>query len=120
MSVTIETVRTIALALPGVEEGICYGTPAFYVRRKMVARLRDDHETLVVAFSKAERDALIDRHPDVFSVTAHYRNYDNVLLNLQAADEALLRRMVEGAWRFKAPKKQVSAYHDAMRVKAQG
>ncbi len=117
MSVTIEIVRKIACALPGVEEGICFGTPAFYVRRKMVARLRDDHETLVIALPKAERDALIDRQPDLFSVTEHYRNYDNVLLNLLAADEEWLRRMIEGAWRFKAAKRQVAAY-EATRVKA--
>lgn len=110
MSATVETVRHIAFALPGIEEGICYNTPAFYVRGKMVVRLRDDLETLVVAFPKAERPALIDRQPDVFSVKAHYLPYNNVLLNLLAADEELLRRMIEGAWRLKATKQQLAAY----------
>ncbi len=119
MAANIETVRRLALALPGIEEGICYGTPAFYLRRKMVVRLRDDHETLVVAFPKADREALIDRRPDVFSVTDHYRNYDNVLLSLLAVDEALLRQMIEGAWRLKAAKKQVTAY-EVTRAKGQG
>lgn len=105
MAVHIETVRRLALALPGIEEGVCYGTPAFYVRRKMVVRLRDDHETLVVAFPKVEREALIDGRPDVFSVTDHYRNYDNVLLSLLAVDEGLLQEMIEAAWRFRAAKK---------------
>ena len=76
----------------------------------MVTRLRDDHETLVVAFPKREREALIDQRPDVFSVTDHYRNYDNVLLGLLAADEKLLRRMLEGAWRLRATRKQAVAY----------
>ncbi len=110
MAASIETVRRLALALPGIEEGICYGTPAFYVRRKMVVRLRDDLETLVVAFPEAEREALIDRRPDVFSVTDHYRNYDNVLVSLLAVDEALLGEMIAGAWRLKAGKREVAAY----------
>ena len=115
MSATIVIVRKLALALPGVDEGVCYGTPAFYVRRRMVSRLRDDLETLVVAYPKAEREALIDRRPDVFSVTDHYRNYDNVLLNLLAVDEELLRGILEGAWRLKAAKNQVAAYDAARR-----
>lgn len=39
-----ETVRAVALALPGVEEGTCYGTPAFRVRGKFLLRLREDGE----------------------------------------------------------------------------
>jgi YjbR len=54
--VTFETVRAIALALPGVEEGTSYGTPAFRVRGKFLARLREDGETLVVKCDYHERD----------------------------------------------------------------
>lgn len=110
MPVTIDAARAMALEFPGVEEGVCFGTPAFYVRRKLMLRLREDAETLVVAFPKGQRDKLIDRQPDVFGVTDHYRNYDNVLLSPHAADEGLLRRMIETAWRMKAAKKQVTAY----------
>lgn len=39
---TFDTVRRLALALPGVEEGVSYGTPAFRVRGKLLARLRED------------------------------------------------------------------------------
>lgn len=45
---TIELVRRLALALPGVEEGVCFGTPAFYVRRKLMLRLWEDGEILGV------------------------------------------------------------------------
>jgi hypothetical protein len=70
MAATIELVRSLALALPGVQEGICFGTPAFYVRRKLMLRLWEDGETLVVRFPKEKRAALIRGNPDVFSVTA--------------------------------------------------
>lgn len=119
MAASIETVRRLALALPGIEEGICYGTPAFYVRRKMVVRLRDDLETLVVAFPKGEREVLVDRRPDVFSVTDHYRPYDNVLVSLLAVDEKLLGEMIAGAWRFRAGKRELAAY-EVTRATGQG
>jgi hypothetical protein len=45
---TFDTVREIALSLPGVEEGTSYGTAAFRVRGKFLARLREDGETLAL------------------------------------------------------------------------
>lgn len=110
MAATIELVRSMALALPGVEEGVCHGTPAFYVRRKLMLRLWEDGEILVVRFPKEKRAALIDENPDVFSVTDHYLNYPAVLVNLLAVNRKLLVRMIEGAWRLQASRKQVAAY----------
>jgi hypothetical protein len=100
----------MALGLPEVQEGVCFGTPAFYVRRKLMLRLREDGETLVVRFPREKRAALIEENPDVFSVTDHYRNYPAVLVNLLAVNRELLSRMIEGAWRLQASRKQVAAY----------
>lgn len=110
MGVEFRLVRTIALSLPEVTEALCHGTPAFYVRKKLFVRLREDAETLAVAFPKTEREALIERHPDVFSVTPHFENYDYVLLTLGAVGEKLLRESVELAWRLRAPKKTVAEW----------
>ena len=46
----------------------------------------------------------------MFSVTDHYRNYPMVLLNLLAVNRELLGRMIEGAWRMQASRKQIAAY----------
>lgn len=110
MAVDIHNVRRIALALPGVEERLCHGTPAFYARGKMLLRLREDGETLAVAFPKDKREALIDAFPDVFSVTDHYLNYDYVLLDMIAARESIVAEMIDGAWRRKASKRAVAAF----------
>jgi len=110
MAATVELVRRMALALPGVQEGVCHGTPAFYVRRRLMLRLWEDCETLVVRCPKETRTALIEENPDVFWVTDHYRNYPAVLVNLLAVDRELLWRMIEGAWRMQASHKQVAAY----------
>jgi len=114
MAVSFAVVRQIALALPGVEERPCHATPAFYVRKKILGRLQEDGETLSLAFPKAERAALLERWPDVLSVTPHFQNYDYVLVNLHAANEALVRERLEGAWRMKAAKQAVAEY-DAKR-----
>lgn len=110
MAVTLTQLRAIALALPDVEERLCHGTPAFYVRNKIFARLQEDEEHISVAFPKTERDALIDKHPDVFSFTDHFANYDYVLMNLAAANATLARQRLEGAWRLKATKRAVALY----------
>ena len=48
IGVTYETAVRLAMALPGVEEGTSYGTPSLKVRKKLLTRLREDGETLVV------------------------------------------------------------------------
>ncbi len=110
MAATIELVRRMALALPGVQEGVCHGTPAFYVRRRLMLRLWEDGETLVVRFPREKRAALIRENPDMFSVTDHYRNYPAVLVNLLAVNRELLGPMIEGAWRLQASRKQIAEY----------
>jgi hypothetical protein len=48
MPLSFEDVRQMGLALPGVEEGTSYGTPALKVGKKLLARLKEDGETLVL------------------------------------------------------------------------
>lgn len=47
-SITLETIREVALALPEVEERSSYGTPGFFVRKKLFARWHQDGDKLVV------------------------------------------------------------------------
>jgi hypothetical protein len=110
MAISLTQLRALALALPGVEEHLCHGTPAFYVRNKLLARLQEDGEHIAVAFPKAERGALIDGHPEVFSMTGHFANYDYVLLNLLAANATLARQRLEGVWRLKAAKRTIALF----------
>jgi hypothetical protein len=75
--------------LPGVSEDSCYGTPAFYVSKKLLARMKEDGETLVV-FT-----------PDRDEWTG--RNY--VLVNLGKVERAELSALLAEAWRSRAAKK---------------
>jgi hypothetical protein len=105
--VTFETVRQIALALPGVEEGTSYGTPAFRVHKKFFVRLREDGETLVVKVGFDAQEILMRSNPDVFFITDHYAGYPHVLVRLPAVDPDELREVLEQAWRLNAPKRLI-------------
>ncbi|MGE0160683.1 MAG: MmcQ/YjbR family DNA-binding protein [Gemmatimonadales bacterium] len=109
--VTAETARRLLLALPGVEEGPCYGTAGFRVRKKFIARLRDDDTVLVVKCGFDERDFRLRVDPGAFFTTDHYRGYPTVLVRLDRVDETELTSLLEHAWRLAAPKRLV-AEHD--------
>lgn len=85
--VTFEMVRRLALAFPAVEEETSYGTPAFRVCGKFLARLREDGESLAIKCGFDERDLRIQ------------------------VDPGDLRDVLEQAWRLHAPKRLL-AMHD--------
>jgi hypothetical protein len=105
--VDIATLRRLALALPDVEEGTAYGTPAWRVRKKLFARLREDQETVAVRVERSERELLTGAEPAVFFITDHYRAYAWVLVRLAAIPEDELAEVLEESWRRAAPKRLV-------------
>lgn len=107
---TLATVRRLALAFPGVEEGLSYGTPGFRVRGKFLARLWEDGETLVVRCGDDERDFRMKADPETFFVTEHYRGYPTVLVRLGRVRRDDLQAVLEEAWRRQAPKLLVKEY----------
>ena len=101
--VTISKIRTLARALPEVEEATSYGTLAFKVRGKLMARLKEDNETLVVRVTWLERERLLAIWPEVFSLTEHYRTHPWVLLRLPATSPAQAKASLLHAWHQSAP-----------------
>jgi hypothetical protein len=108
MPATLAHVRRLALALPEVTEGICHGTPTFYVRKKLMLRLWEDGETLVCKVPMELREQLLEHAPDVFSLTDHYRNYPAILISLNAVTAQTLEERIAAAWRLVAPAKLVA------------
>lgn len=107
---TFDGVREVALALPGVEESTSWGTPAFKVRKKMICRLHDKLDgVLVVRIDMADKEYLIESRPDVYYTLPHYDGYPAVLVRLAAADRDELGRLLAAAWRFVAPPKLVAS-----------
>src|SRR5687768_9650271 len=50
-----ETVRQLALALPDTSERPCYGTPGFYVKKTLFARLLEDGDSVVLKIDLSDR-----------------------------------------------------------------
>jgi hypothetical protein len=103
-------VCAVAAALPGVEVGTSYGTPALKAGGKAFARLWEDGTTLVLKVPFEVRDHLLATAPATYFVTDHYRGYPAVLVRLAAVDAAGLAPLLEEAWRQVAPKRMLRDY----------
>jgi len=108
--VTWDTVRQTALALPGVEQATSYGTTAFKVNGKLLARFHQDRESLVVKIEYAAREVLMGAKPEAFYITDHYRCWPYVLVRISSVDPDDLRQLLEEAWRGSASKRLVAAW----------
>jgi hypothetical protein len=108
--VTFDDVRKFALAWPEVEDGMSYGTPALKVRKKLLARLREDGDSLVMpGVPQDERDMLVERAPQLFYFTDHYRDYPMVLIRLSKGKRTDVESLLRRHWRTLASKKAVKA-----------
>ena len=103
-AVTFDDVREVAHALPGVEDGTSYGTPALKVRGKLFVRLHQDRDCFVLRAGILDRHILIQAQPEIFFITDHYRNYPWILVRLSSVPRSALPELLERAWRLVAPK----------------
>src|SRR5580700_4176115 len=100
MAVTFDEVRRIALSLHSVEEGTSYGTAAFKVAGKLIARLKEDGESLVIGTTFEEREEMMGADPETYYITDHYLNYPWVLVHLSRVQSDALRDLLGRAWRL--------------------
>jgi hypothetical protein len=103
-STPLTRVRTLALALPGVEEGTTFGYPAFKVGGKAFAWFPKKNDvapgSLGVRMSFLERDHRVTAEPAVFYVTPHYRDYTSVLARVELMSDAALRELLASGHEF--------------------
>jgi hypothetical protein len=108
---TFDDVRELALAWPEVEDGTSYGTPALKVRKKMLVRLKEDGDSLVVpGVPTDERDMLVENQPNVFYFTDHYRDYPIVLIRLSKAKRAQVESLLLRHWRTLASRAAIRKF----------
>jgi hypothetical protein len=109
-AMTFDDVRKIALAWPEVEDGTSYGTSALKVRKKMLARLKEDCDSLVMpGVPQDEREMLVESQPKVFYFTDHYRDYPMVLIRLSKTKRATVEPLLRRQWRALASKKAIGS-----------
>ena len=99
-----DVVRKIGLALPDVEEGTTYGSPALKIGGKMFACLAvhrsAEPETLVIRIDFDQRDELLAADPKTYYLTDHYVSYPCVLIRLRRVHPDALQDLVRMAHRF--------------------
>jgi hypothetical protein len=100
MPLTLKDVRKFAFALQNVEEGTSYGTPAFKVDGKLIARLKEDGESLVVGTTFEEREEMMAAEPETYYITDHYLKYPWVLVRLSQVRADALRDLLSRSWRL--------------------
>jgi hypothetical protein len=106
--VTYADVCKFALELPEVEQSTSYGTPALKVRGTLLARLKEDGETLVLRTTLADRARLLAAAPEILYLTDHYLNYPWILVRLPMVESSFLRELLTEAWRLFAPARLVT------------
>ena len=104
----LDLVRKIALTLPSVEEYTCFGTPAFRVKKKLLARMKEDGKTLAV--HAEEREIWMRKDQVIFFITDHYKNSALVLVNLMAVKKDDLKLIIEEAWKQIVPKRMLKEF----------
>ena len=113
---TFDDIRKIALGWPEVEDGTSYGTPALKVRKKLMVRLKEDGDSLVMpGVPPEERELLVERQPKLFYFTDHYKNYPMVLIRLSKAKRADVEPLLRRQWRTLVSKATVKAFDISQR-----
>lgn len=122
---TLDDVRAIAQALPGVEErveghrgGTSWRTPAGMFVWERRPTHRDDEQLAALGRSWPEgvvvgvrtdgpqvKDALLETYPDVFFTIPHFDGYPAVLVRLDAIEPDLLQEVITDAWLLRVSKR---------------
>ena len=110
-TVTWETVRDLAQALPQAEETTSYGTPAFKVAGKLFVRLHQEGDSVVVRIDEAERAMRMQADPKAFYITDHYAPYPWMLVRLAAVRKDDLADLLKESWRLRAPPRVLAKYN---------
>ena len=87
----------IAETLGDVEESTSYGTPAIKLRGKLVARLKEDGDSLVVGTTFEERAEMMADDPETYYITDHYLKAPWVLVRLSKVHPDALRDLLARA-----------------------
>jgi hypothetical protein len=103
-TINFDTVRTLGLAMPGVEEGTTYGVPALKVHGQLLACIpahrSAEPDSLAVRVGFDDRAELLAAAPDVYYVTDHYAGYTAVLVRLSRITPDALRDLLGMAYKF--------------------
>jgi hypothetical protein len=103
-AVDFDTVRKVAATIPGVEDCMTYGQPAFKVNGKLLACIPShrsaEPNSLALRMDPEDLAELIAAAPEVYYAPEHYLDYPMVLVRLPLVDEGVLRDLLGMAHRY--------------------
>ena len=103
--IDMQTIERMATKYPGTQISTSYGTPAVKVGKKLMLRLHQKEDAIVVMLdSVAQQKKLIKRDPLTFYITDHYNGYAAVLVRPTVSEDEF-DALLEQAWRRVATKK---------------
>ena len=106
MALTKAQARKIVQSFPGVTEKPSYGTPTFFVGKKVFTQIGSHGRTdiMLLTATLEERDHLIADDPATFYITDHFKNYKGLLARIDSLDAKTFRAFLERRWQAIAPK----------------
>jgi hypothetical protein len=103
--VTFDDVRSIAMALPEVEEKLTWETDVtFRVRNKIFVIGGEGSDGISLKASLDRQTDLIDFAPETFGKAAYVGRFGWVTVKLDRVDRPMLEQLLREAWRATAPK----------------
>jgi hypothetical protein len=103
---TFDDVRSIALALPEVEEILTWETDVtFRIRKKIFVIGGDGADRISVKATPMAQAELIDLDPETFASAPYTGRFGWVTVVLERVDASVLEELLRDAWRSAAPAK---------------
>jgi len=113
LGVTVDDVRAFVAPLPRSYEVLVRDRVKFRVGQIVYVAFSRDETLMGFAFSKEEREALVDSEPEKFLMpTGGDLRFNWVIVRLAAIDMAEMRELVFDAWRWVVPKKLAAEYDE--------
>jgi hypothetical protein len=111
---TVDDFRRIALSFPETLESSHMGHPDFRVCGKIFATLALDKDHGMAKLNREQQAWFLENAGETFFPAAGaWGERGATMIRLESADEKLVRRALNAAWRNTAPKKLI-AIHDEL------
>ena len=100
-----QTVRAMALDMPGTVEKEHFGRPSYSVKKKTYITLWSAEQRAVMKMTPQQQAAFCEEHPDAFVPVQHaLGKHGWTSVHMGDISERLFRYVVDLAWRNVAPK----------------
>jgi hypothetical protein len=101
---TFDSVRKALSSFEEVEEKTIHGSPALYVRGKLMVcpaiHKSAEPNSIVVSVSAETRSSLLKAQPRIYYITEHYAKYSKVLARLGRINDKALRELLVISWQY--------------------